>query len=195
MRILQLTGQILRKKKAFTKDEQGIAAVEFALVVPLLIIIFFGSVELSNAVTVDRKVSQVALTMADLVAQSKDRVTPNEMNEYFNLSDTMVAPFSAADMEIVVSSITADENGDLEVDWSHANSNGTKWSKGAVPPVTIPPEVATPNSSVVVTEVKYEFKPLFGAIFNDITGASSINLESIYFLQPRQLDTVPCNGC
>ncbi len=195
MRNLQLTGKLLRTKKMLTRDEQGLAAVEFALVVPLLIIIFFGSVELSNALTVDRKVSQVALTMADLVAQSKDRVTPNEMDEYFNLSDTMVAPFSAADMEIVVSSVTADENGDLAVDWSHANANGSKWSEGSVPPITIPNEVATPNSSIVVTEVKYEFKPLFGAIFNDITGSSSIDLESVYFLQPRQLDTVPCNGC
>lgn len=195
MQILQLTSQLLRIRRTFAENEQGIAAVEFALVVPLLIVLFFGSVELSNAVTVDRKVSQVALTMADLVAQSKDRVTPNEINEYFDLSDTMVAPFSAADMEIVVSSVSADEDGNLEVDWSHANSNGSKWSKGAVPPITIPPEVATPNSSIVVTEVKYEFKPLFGAIFNDITGSSAIDLESTYFLQPRQLDTVPCNGC
>ncbi|MEP3279488.1 MAG: TadE/TadG family type IV pilus assembly protein [Stappiaceae bacterium] len=195
MHMLRICRKVSRAKRSFTEDQNGVAAVEFALVVPILIVLFFGSVELSNAVTVDRKVSQVALTMADLVAQSKDRVTPNEMNEYFDLSDTMVAPFSAADMEIVVSSVSADEDGNLEVDWSHANSNGSKWSKGAVPPITIPDEVATPNSSIVVTEVKFEFKPLFGAIFNDITGSSAINLESTYFLQPRQLDTVPCNGC
>src|ERR1700751_5655659 len=52
------------------KDRRGIAATEFAIVVPIMLVMFFGTVEFSSAVAVDRKVTLVAQTLSDLTAPS-----------------------------------------------------------------------------------------------------------------------------
>ena len=46
------------------------AAIEFALIVPIMAVMFIGAVELSQAITVDRRVTQVASSTADLVARA-----------------------------------------------------------------------------------------------------------------------------
>jgi Flp pilus assembly protein TadG len=58
------------------RDRRGLAAVEFALVVPLMLVLFFGALEFSSGVAVDRKVTLVARTLSDLTTQLKeDRLT------------------------------------------------------------------------------------------------------------------------
>jgi len=64
--LLARAGGLLRRWKA---DSEGVAAVEFAMIVPIMAIMFIGAVELSQAITVDRRVSQVASATADLVAR------------------------------------------------------------------------------------------------------------------------------
>ena len=50
-------------------DRSGLAAVEFAFVFPMMVVMYFGVVELSSAIAVDRKATQVARTLADLTSQ------------------------------------------------------------------------------------------------------------------------------
>ena len=52
-----------------------IAAIEFALIVPLMLVLFFGTVEFSSGVAVDRKVTLMARTLSDLTSQN-DRRSP-----------------------------------------------------------------------------------------------------------------------
>ena len=52
------------------RDRKGLAAIEFAMLVPIMLVMFFGVVELSSGVAVDRKVTLVARTLSDLTSQS-----------------------------------------------------------------------------------------------------------------------------
>ena len=52
------------------EDRRGLAAIEFAMIVPIMLVMFFGTVELSSGVAVDRKVTLVARTLSDLTSQS-----------------------------------------------------------------------------------------------------------------------------
>jgi Flp pilus assembly protein TadG len=62
-------GPTLRKLARLVRDRRGIAAVEFALIVPVMVTLCFGSVEVCNAVSLDRMVSLTAGTVANLVSQ------------------------------------------------------------------------------------------------------------------------------
>ena len=58
------------------RDYSGIAATEFAVIVPIMLVMFFGTVEFSSGVAVDRKVTLVARTLSDLTSQSTSVATP-----------------------------------------------------------------------------------------------------------------------
>src|SRR5207244_1629235 len=60
---------------------EGVAAVEFALIVPIMAIMFIGAVELSQAITVDRRVTQVASSTADLVARAETQISQAEITD------------------------------------------------------------------------------------------------------------------
>jgi Flp pilus assembly protein TadG len=51
------------------KDRSGLAAVEFAMIFPMMVVMFFGVLELSAAISVDRKATLVARTLSDLTSQ------------------------------------------------------------------------------------------------------------------------------
>ena len=51
-------------------DLSGLAAAEFAIIVPVMLVLFFGTVEFSSGVAVDRKVTLVAQTLSDLTSQN-----------------------------------------------------------------------------------------------------------------------------
>ena len=52
--------------RRIARNNSGVAAVEFAMIVPIMFLLFVGSVEFSQAITVDRRVTQVASSTADL---------------------------------------------------------------------------------------------------------------------------------
>jgi Flp pilus assembly protein TadG len=52
------------------QDRNGLAATEFAIIVPMIMVMFFGTVEFSSAVAVDRKVTLIARTLSDLTSQA-----------------------------------------------------------------------------------------------------------------------------
>ncbi len=65
---------LLQRIRGFSRDTRGVAAVEFALILPLLLLLYIGSVEATLLYTTDRGVATIASTVADLVARSKTTV-------------------------------------------------------------------------------------------------------------------------
>jgi Flp pilus assembly protein TadG len=60
-------------RSRFAKDSSGAAAVEFAMLLPIMFMLFYGTIEFSQALTVDRRVTQIASATADLVARTRKR--------------------------------------------------------------------------------------------------------------------------
>src|ERR1700755_2034517 len=80
-------------------DRSGNAAVEFAVIVPLMLTMFFGTVELSNGVAVDRKVTLVARTLSDLTSQSLDKTSDTELENIFAASSSILSPYSVTPID------------------------------------------------------------------------------------------------
>lgn len=164
------------------RDRRGAAAVEFAIITPAILTIFFGTAEVSTGVAIDRKVVMTARSLSDLVAQSMI-VNDADMTNIFNAASAVMSPYSTAtELHVKVSAVNIDSKGVATIGWSKA-SNSTARAAGAV--VTIPSALAMPNSQLIWSEITYDYKPSVGYF---ITG--TLNLSDQFFARPRQSSTV-----
>src|SRR6266581_5127871 len=74
------------------RDRSGIAATEFAMIVPLMLVLFFGTVEFSSGVAVDRKVTLMARTLSDLTSQNIS-VTDAQLTNFFAAATGILTPY------------------------------------------------------------------------------------------------------
>ena len=77
---------------AFLADTRALAATEFAVIVPLMLVMFFGTVEFSSAVAIDRKVTLIARTLSDLTSQSAGTLTDANLQNAFTASISFMTP-------------------------------------------------------------------------------------------------------
>ncbi len=167
---------------------RGVAAVEFALILPVLLLLLLGTTELTRALTNDRKVSQVASTVADLIAQATS-LTSTEMDDIVTASGLILQPYSSDGLGIVASSVEFDADKNANVEWSCGYST-TAWADGAEPPITIPEALKIANTSVIIAVTSYTYTPLFTSIIEE-----DINLGETFFLRPRLVASIPDPGC
>ncbi len=165
----------------FRADRRGVSAVEFALIAPFLITLYLGGVEVTQAVSVNRKTTLVAHTVADLVAQDTN-VSNSEMTDILAASATVASPYTTSNLKVTVSSITIDAAGTATIDWSDS-LNGTKRATGSV--ITLPSALAVANSSLIWGEVSYSYTPMFGWV---MTGM--LTLSDTIYMRPRITNTV-----
>ena len=177
--------KLRRRLRALAHDTGGVSAVEFALILPIMITMYIGAVEFSSALTVDRRVSSVASAAADLTAQAEE-VTSNSLQDIFTAATSIMTPYSADPISIVVTSVIADANNDTTVDWSCAK-NGSPKSQGSA--YTLPDGLTQPFSSVIVAEVSYSYTPPIGQF---LTGG--VDMSEIFYLRPRRSLTVEMQG-
>ena len=163
------------------RDERGVSAVEFALLLPLMVTLYLGGVEVSQGLTIDRKVTLVARTVTDLAAQVSS-ITNADMTNILNASTAVMLPYSMAQVKVTISQVTIDGDGKATIAWSDTK-NGTARANGSA--VTLPPALNVPNSSLIWGEVSYTYKPVIGYV---ITG--TMNLTDKIYMRPRLSDSV-----
>jgi Flp pilus assembly protein TadG len=167
----------------FRKSESGVSAIEFALIVPLMLFFFFGIAEVANYIMVARKVANVASIAADLVAQDKN-VDDGEMADIMGALDVVLAPFNPAEAKIVISSVVADVNGDLTIAWSDARNTAAR-APGSAAPASIPDDLVPESQGIVMSEVEYTYTTTFGFYLT-----SGITVSDTFYIKPRRSTTV-----
>lgn len=161
-------------------DAGGMVAVEFALLIPVMLTMYFGTLETTNALTAARRVTNVAQTAGDLTAQVTN-VTTADMNDIFAASSAILAPFPTNVVQITISSIVASSSNasNTKVAWSDAYGGATPRSTNSS--VTLPTGLTTPGSSVIMAEVTYTYT---SPIASFITGP--ITMHEVAYLKPRR---------
>ena len=158
----------------FRRDRRGVSAVEFALLAPVMIALYVGSVEISDAVGADRKVSLTAAALANLAAQVTT-ISSSDMTNILDASSAIIAPFNVSKLKITVTCINIDANKAANVKWS-ATRNGSVKSGT----VTIPSALAVANTQLILAEASYSYTPLIGYT---ITG--TLTLSDKMYMSPR----------
>jgi Flp pilus assembly protein TadG len=179
MKLLRL--RLLSEVARLGRDQRGVSAVEFAMLLPLMITLYLGSVEVSQGIGIDRKVTLTTRTVADLASQVSS-INNTDMTNLLNASAAVVAPYDASKLKVTVSEVKVDANGVAKVEWSDT-LNGTKRAVGST--VTLPTALAVPNTYLIWSEVSYTYTPAIGYV---ITG--SLNLSDQIWMRPRLSDQV-----
>ena len=166
--------------KAFARCRRGVAAMEFALVVPVGVVLLLGISEFGTAMLIDRKVTRATHVGADLVAQ-ETTMTDDKVSDLFLAMQAILEPFPT-DAYIRVTSVWLNPaTNSTEVDWSEAR-NGTVDSGDYTLPQGL---IVQDGDSVIVTHIVYNYSPLYDDfILGDIT------LEDKSYLKPRRTTKV-----
>lgn len=165
-------------------DRRGVAAVEFALIAPILILLYMGLAEVTMALMADRRASHATAVIADLVAQ--DSLTSQaDLNDLFSVAEEILSPFETTDMNIRVTGVVADADGAPQVEWTHS-----RGSVGGDPLAALPEDYMSPNERLILSEMSYGFS---SPVQYALPGA--VTLRSRYFLSPRGSEMVGCTDC
>jgi Flp pilus assembly protein TadG len=198
--------------RRFYRAKDGIAAVEFGFVVPIMLCMFIGVVELSQAITVDRRVSHVASSTADLVARQKT-ISSSTLDDYMTIIDQLMLPYSDTPLKMTISNVynTTAAPAVHKVCWVYhrngnsANGANTSLTAGGDYP-GLPTDVldAAGGKSVIVVEVSYLYQPVLlfaasntkvqGSQISSFVGSAGINMTEKFYLAPRLSNSIQYNG-
>lgn len=164
------------------RDTAGMAAVEFALLLPLLLALFIVGMALSDGIACNRKVTTTAKSVADLTARYAS-VTTADVTTILAASTQILTPYNANLATVRVSEVKVTGSTSSTVVWSRA-SNGTALAANTV--VTIPSGMSATDSYLIMGEVSYAYTPLF-----TYGAAQPMTLYDRVFMSPRMSDSVP----
>jgi Flp pilus assembly protein TadG len=179
-----------RLSRHFADDSRGLAATEFVIILPLILALAFGVAEISNALTIARKLTVTARAVSDIVAQATS-ISDADIANVLKTGKVMLQPYPESTLKLRVSAVSIDANKNATVVWSDASPASEARAPGAV---TIPPALLIPDTQLVWGEVAYEYKPNFGLL--SIKSLWSFTYEkNQFFARPRESSTVCRSGC
>jgi Flp pilus assembly protein TadG len=168
--------RLRRSVQGLVGDISGIAATEFAMVVPVMLILFFGTDEFASGIAVNRKVTLMARTLSDLTSQNI-AVTDAQLTNFFNASAAIMTPYSKAPVKSTITELYVDPA---------TKAARVQWSKGDAPrtagtTVAIPTALQIGDTYLIYSEISYNFVPTVGYVLKN-----SITLSDFTFTRPRQ---------
>ncbi len=184
----------------FRSDQTGVAAIEFALLVPIMIGLYFMLNETANGLRAARKTTMVARVMADLATRPSN-LSDQDRNDIFAAGPPILSPFPANKGSYRLTSIRFDADAKGFVDWSEISGTGigsayarctpteVRPSQPSLVPLAIPAGLKVANTSIVLAETLVKYKPIVGY---NITG--EINLRDQLYMRPRTTDFITRNG-
>ena len=163
------------------KARDGLAAIEFAFIAPVMIVMFFGAVEFSAAIDCKTRVTAIASTAADLVAQ-ETTVSPGDMTNVFAALNAIIYPYPSGAAKIVISSIVYKTATTGTVAWSDPQ-NTTARVLGST--VTVPAGLMTSGGSVIFAEISYAYASPTTQV---LTG--TVTMTGSFYAHPRRSASV-----
>jgi len=168
--------------RSFRDDREGVSAVEFALIAPIMILFYFGMSEICQGFMAQKRTEHVASTIADLVAQ-EETVSTATLTDIFTVAAQILKPYPTTTLRQRLTSVTKNvTTGIAKVDWS-ASSNWT--TRATASTVTLPANLIANGDSVIMAEVEYPYSSPFNYVM-----PSSITFTKTYYLRPRQSTAV-----
>jgi Flp pilus assembly protein TadG len=175
-----------RRLHGLLDDVKGVAAVEFALILPIVLMLFLGGMELSNAAATHRKLTDTTIELANVVSQYTT-MAPPDVSSVFNASAQIMAPYPTSQLSIVLSEVTTNSSNVPRVTWSQAYNGATPLAVGAT--VTMPSGLPQPSTSYMLVQTTYAYSPTFGSGY-----VSAIPMSDSIYILPRQSATITYTG-
>jgi Flp pilus assembly protein TadG len=167
-----------RALQAFTRrlaaDDRGVAAVEFAFVLPILAIMLLGTVEVARAVDADRRFGNATAMTTDLIAREQE-LGDADLDGMMLAIQHMMRPYESNTLSLGVIAVRAPMavGEEPKVEWSYSHNGKSVPAKCST--YSLPADLISPGSRVIVVESQYNFRPMFvnwdeNPLANNISG-------------------------
>lgn len=192
----------------FRRSDSGAAAVEFALILPFLLLLYMGSIEASSLFTVDRRIEVIAATNADLVSRWNENlgtIPSSTVRDYFRAAEGIITPYTTTGLKQVVSFLRVAPDGTATVAWSCGWNGGTGLPNNQAYPIKVEMKKlvtgATEQSGnltggkqgyLVASTIEYSYKPLLGMVFPN---ALTLKSEALFLPRFGQALAAPDGNC
>jgi Flp pilus assembly protein TadG len=180
---------VARRLRRFWADRGGAAALEFALIVPIMLTLMFGSIEVSELVGADRRVKNMTASVADVFARDV-RVTNTEINDVLNSAGQMMFPLPNAGVRVRISAVRMTTPGNGEVIWSDARGMTAHAIGATIQIPRVPANKICPGDSVMISDGEYTYTSPIRFVLSSVT----FNLRHQAANCPRVIDPVQREG-
>ncbi len=187
----------------FVRSKRGVAAIEFAFIAPILLSLYFVTMEVAQAIEANKKVGRAASMIADLITQQQT-VTKTDVDAIMKIGKSVLQPYARSEPKFVVTGIqiTDEDTPKAIVSWSRKVVDGVS-SRDETPgnQTTVPTKLMIRNTFLVRVQSELVYKPIITYTAQQkqtlgLTAAfDSITMSERYHLRPRQSSTVPCGDC
>jgi Flp pilus assembly protein TadG len=165
--------------RRFAASTRGVAAIEFAMMLPVLVVMFLGSIDAGRAIAVYMKVRNATYVL-DAITNQYGTIQSTDMSAILGATAVVLAPYSSASVAVTISQIKVSSATKAKVNWS-ATLNGTALAQKSS--ISVPANFASCGSYpcyLIYGQVRYTYTPLFGYVF-----PASINLSDSLYVTPR----------
>ncbi|KZD22777.1 hypothetical protein A4A58_27945 [Tardiphaga robiniae] len=188
-----------RRALLLRDDTRGVSAVEFALIVPLMFLMFFGMLDVTNYFAIDRKLSQISQGMADL-ASRYTTLAETDVSNFFIIAGAMLTPYDKTQLKASISQVYIDPSTKIaKVVWARGDFptgkvNGTVVVRKVNDIVSVPTNLIVKdangnylaNQYLILGEVNYNYVPTIGWV----VPKGGLTLPAAMFMRPRQTSCV-----
>jgi Flp pilus assembly protein TadG len=176
--------KLRRQYRRFVASTRGVAAIEFAMVLPVLLLAFLGTIDAGRAIAVYMKVHSATYVLASITNQYQSMQT-SDLQTVTGATSVVMSPYPSGPAVVTVSQVKIDSKNNATISWSYS-LNGTARAQGSS--ITVPANILTavgspPSGSfsyLIFSEVTYTYTPMFGYF---ITG--SLTLSDNLYVTPR----------
>lgn len=169
----------LRRRAVEMRDNtSGLAAIEFAMIIPLMALMLVGTNEFAAGVAIDRKVTIMARTLSDLTSQNTS-VSDTQFTNFFNAANAIMTPYASSPVQGTISELYVNPSTlKARVQWSNGANARTA---GEI--MDIPEALKIAGTYLILSEVKYKYVPSVAWFINKVNG---ITLTNFSYTRPRQ---------
>lgn len=176
--------------RKFLRADNGIAAIETALILPFLLILYFGMMDLTALISFNRKITYSASVVADLVSQNRTNVLKSAVDDYYNAVELVMAPTPANRVRINVFGYRT-VSGTVTQIWKTSSSTGPTCS--TTPVTSTMPPLMTASNDIIVAIACMDYTPYVATFLGEnLIGATTFNVEQAIMVRPRSTGTLTC---
>jgi Flp pilus assembly protein TadG len=173
---------LMPRLRRFAVARKGSAALEFAIIAPMMVFLLFGSVDLLDVLSANKRVQNAASSLADVVARDTE-VSDDEIDGLWAALDVLMFPDDGSAVNIRVSSVSVESTSTARVVWSEGHGMGARVANSTV---TLPAAMMTPGTSVIMTESTYSYSSPLGFLL-----PGPVTLRHDAYRRSRLVDPIP----
>ena len=197
--------RIKKSWRRFSRAKEGLAALEFALLAPLMIMLLLTSIELINLLQTNRRVENTAASLADVISRDTE-ISNSELTGLWTAVEQLLYPSNYVGVDLRIVSISIQSDGTGRVAWSEVcgidaggycgDSTFTPLTSGSTVQSSDLPATNTPGSSLIRVDIAYDYSPILGfystnSVFDLSRDTSGVHLERSVFRRSRLVDPIP----